>query len=137
MDEVCDLINNPKSFYVWLVALMKSTPNPKGRDPDFFFDITEESYERYCGYAIDDGNKPLPKIDGKMVEKIVMSKAFPFMPEKGRQELIKIWASIVMNSAGNGTPPSTDFIEFITYIIENCRATLPEKAVKAVRALTH
>ncbi len=140
MDEVRELIENPNKFYVWLAELLQSTPNLKGRDPDFLFGITEDTYDKYIGFGIDGemtGAKKSKLPDGKSLEKIVMSRAFELMPEKGRQLLIKIWANIVMDSAGNGNPPSDEFIEFITYIIRKCPTVLPEKAVKSVRNLKH
>jgi hypothetical protein len=137
MDEAQELIDDPRKFYVWLASLFKSTPNVYKRKPDFLFNISQETYDKYIGLGVvGNTSEKTPELpDGKRLEQIIMSRAFALMPEKGRQTLIKIWAYIVIESAGNGTSPSEEFIEFITYIVKKCPPALPEKAVKAVRNL--
>lgn len=139
MDEAQELINDPREFYVWLANLFKSTPNIYKRRPDFLFNISEDTYDKYIGLGVNGGTSgKTPELpDGKRLEQIVMSRAFELMPEKGRQTLIKIWAYLVIDSAGNGTSPSEEYIEFIKYIVRKCTPALPEKAVKAVRYLKH
>ena len=140
MTQAAQYIDNPNEFWVWFVGVLDSVPNPKERDADFLFDISEESWDKYHGLAITAVTDPLAKAvqtlpDGKMLKKIVMSRSFEAMKGEDRRILIRIWAHMAVTSAARGTAPSEEFVEFIAFVLRKCPEHTLEKAVKHVRAL--
>lgn len=139
MTEAANFINNPGGFYIWIVKTLGEIPNPNRRDSDFLFDVGSDTWEKYKGLAMSAangaelGNQTLP--DGKMIKKIVMSRAYHLISPQDRRTLIRIWAHTAITSAKKGTPPSGEFIEFIAFILRKCPEQLLEKGVKEVQKL--
>ena len=140
MSEAAKYIANAGEFYIWIVRVLDKLDNPNQRDSDYLFDIHPSTWQTYRGWAKDAAegvkpSKPIALPDGKMIKKIIMSRAFELMPPDERRILVRVWAHVAMSSAQKGTAPSAEFIEFIGFILRKCPEHLLERSVRAVKSL--